>query len=111
MPLSSKAALARQVRTDRFRGAGGAVAHMQLVDDGLYVLPCCEIGDVLSTSDFAIAQAFAHQLEHIDLTLAEMDHALVRFYSHLSFRRVSAADGTEVSAPGSKTLISTLLMS
>ena len=73
---------------DRFSGAGVVVAYMQFVDDGLHVLPCCEIGDVQSTSDFAIAQALVHQLEHIDLTLAEMDDALVRFYAHLSFRRV-----------------------
>ena len=76
------------MRTDRFGDAGGVVAHIQLVDDGLYVLLCCEIGDVQSTSDFAIAQAFEHQLELIDLTLVEMDDALVRFYAHLSFRRV-----------------------
>ena len=47
------------MRADRFGGAGGAVAHMQLVDDGLHVLPRCHVGDVQSTSDFAIAQAFA----------------------------------------------------
>ena len=76
------------MRTDRFSCAGGAVAYMQLVDDGLHVLPRCHIGDVQSTSDLAIAQAFAYQLEHIDLTLVEMDDALVRFYAHLSFRRV-----------------------
>ena len=76
------------MHTDRFGDADGVVPHIQLVDDGFYVLLCCEIGDVQSTSDFAIAQAFEHQLEHIDLTLVEMDDALVRFYAHLSFRRV-----------------------
>ena len=71
---------------DRFSGAGGVVAHMQFVVDGLHVLPCCDLGDVQSTSDFAIAKALAHQLEHIDLTHAEMDDALVRFYVRLSLR-------------------------
>ena len=76
------------MRTDRFSCAGGAVAHMQLMDEGLQVLSCCDNGDVQSTSVFAIAQAFTHQLEHIDFPLAEMDDALVRFNAHLSFRKV-----------------------
>ena len=59
---------------DCFSCAGRSVAYMQLVDDGLHVLPRCDIGDVQSTSDLAIAQAFAYQLKYVDFTLAEVGH-------------------------------------
>ena len=65
-------ALIHKVAADRFCRTIRSVVHMPLVNDDLHVLTCCYFGVVQSTSDLAIAQAFARQLNCVDFMLAEI---------------------------------------